>query len=155
MSVGVYLFGLECRLIIYISYVYVNGKVIIWKHLKDLYQKLQSTAAGISLVPKLRLENVQLTSFSRMEHVQLTSFSRMRVDLAAQVKYCIYTPCSVKSPMCTQVLSKSVADAFAYFGDDATTQTEVFVRNFDRFFVLMLEAFRSGNLTHCARWIYI
>lgn len=36
--------------------------------------------------------------------------------------------------MCTQVLSKSVADAFAYFGDDATTETETFVRNFDRFF---------------------
>ena len=37
-------------------------------------QKLQSMAAGISLVPKLK-----------MEHIELTPFSRMRVDLAAQV----------------------------------------------------------------------
>ena len=27
-----------------------------------------------------------------------------------------------------------MADAFAYFGDDLTTETEVFVCNFDRFF---------------------
>lgn len=33
-----------------------------------------------------------------------------------------------------QVLSKSVADGLAYFGVDDTTETEVFVRNFDRFF---------------------
>lgn len=33
-----------------------------------------------------------------------------------------------------QVLSKSVADAFAYFGDVSTTETETFVRNFDRLF---------------------
>ena len=32
------------------------------------------------------------------------------------------------------VLSKSVADAFAYFGDVSTTETEKFVRNFDRLF---------------------
>lgn len=33
-----------------------------------------------------------------------------------------------------QVLSKSVADAFAYYGDPTTTETERFVRNFDRLF---------------------
>ncbi len=32
------------------------------------------------------------------------------------------------------MLSKSVADAFAYFGDTETSETEVFVRNFDKFF---------------------
>jgi hypothetical protein len=53
---------------------YINGKCIEWKHLRDLYQKLQSMVAGISLVPKLK-----------MEHNELTPFSRMRVDLAAQV----------------------------------------------------------------------
>ena len=34
----------------------------------------------------------------------------------------------------TQVLSKSVADAFAYFGDPSTSETETFVRHFDRLF---------------------
>ena len=35
----------------------------------------------------------------------------------------------------TQVLSKSVADALAYFGDPETEQTEKFLRLFDKFFV--------------------
>ena len=33
-----------------------------------------------------------------------------------------------------QVLSSSVADAFKYFGDPETTETEHFVRQFDRLF---------------------
>ncbi len=33
-----------------------------------------------------------------------------------------------------QVLSKSVADALAYFGDESTTETENFIKMFDRFF---------------------
>ena len=33
-----------------------------------------------------------------------------------------------------QVLSKSVADTLRFFGDDATSETEVFAWNFDRFF---------------------
>ena len=36
-----------------------------------------------------------------------------------------------------QVLSKSVADALAYFGDPSTSETEVFIRNFDRWFDCM------------------
>ena len=55
----------------------VNGKSIQWKHLVDLYERIQRTAVasqGLSILPKLKLE-----------HVNLTSFSRMRVDLAAQV----------------------------------------------------------------------
>ena len=32
------------------------------------------------------------------------------------------------------MLSKSAADAFAYFGDPVTSETEVFIRNFDRMF---------------------
>ena len=34
----------------------------------------------------------------------------------------------------SQVLSKSVHDAFSYFGDAKTKETEKFVLNFDRFF---------------------
>ena len=33
-----------------------------------------------------------------------------------------------------QVLSKSVADALAYFGDPKTEETERFIRYFDKFF---------------------
>ena len=33
-----------------------------------------------------------------------------------------------------QVLSSSVANALSYFGDPDTSETELFVRNFDRFF---------------------
>ena len=39
-----------------------------------------------------------------------------------------------------------MADAFAYFGDDLTTETEVFVRNFDRFFDFSMSgAFLNGE----------
>ena len=58
----------------------INGKIIEWKHLRDLYHKVHSMAvqsAGLLLVPKLK-----------MEHIELTSFSQMRVDLAAQVSNC-------------------------------------------------------------------
>ena len=33
-----------------------------------------------------------------------------------------------------QVLSSSVADALTYLNDDATTETRLFVRHFDKFF---------------------
>ena len=65
---------------IIISIMQINGKTIEWKHLRDLYHKFHSMAVqsvGLSLVPKLK-----------MEHIELTSFSRMRVDLAAQVSNC-------------------------------------------------------------------
>ena len=55
----------------------VNGETIEWKHLLDLYNKLdhmRKSSCGLTLVPKLK-----------REHVNLTSFSRMRVDLATQV----------------------------------------------------------------------
>ncbi len=44
----------------------VNGKHIEWNHIKDLYHKLSSMAevsSGLSLLPKLKKEHVQLTSF--------------------------------------------------------------------------------------------
>ena len=54
-----------------------HGLFILWKHVKNLYDKTSGMAVqskGLSLLPKLKLE-----------HIQLTSYSRMRVDLAAQV----------------------------------------------------------------------
>lgn len=58
-----------------------NGQFILWKHVRDLYEKMNGMAVqskGLSLVPKLK-----------MEHVNLTSYSGMRVDLAAQVNTCV------------------------------------------------------------------
>ena len=55
----------------------VNGKTISWRHLEELYQAkvaLSNRSGGLYLLQKLKLE-----------HIQLSSFSRMRVDLAAQV----------------------------------------------------------------------
>ena len=51
-----------------------NGKEIAWQHLIDLYEGDSGKASGLAMVPKLKFE-----------HVNLTSFSKMRVDLAAQV----------------------------------------------------------------------
>lgn len=50
-----------------------NGKLILWSHLANLYNK-DTSGEGVRMVPKLKLE-----------HIKLTSFSKMRVDLAAQV----------------------------------------------------------------------
>ncbi len=60
----------------------VNGKSIKWRHLTDLYDRIQSTSIasqGLPILPKLKLE-----------HVKLTSFSRMRVDLTAQASILPY-----------------------------------------------------------------
>ena len=58
-------------------YFSVEEKSISWRHLELLY--LRNSGAhhevpGLSLVPKLKYE-----------HINLTNFSKMRVDLAAQV----------------------------------------------------------------------
>ena len=80
--------------------------------------KVQSN--GLSFLPKLK-----------REHIELTSFSRMRVDLATQVLilYMLSQP-----DVTLQVLSKSVAECFAYYGDPETSKTEIFVQLFDQFF---------------------
>lgn len=88
---------------------------------------MASSSKGLSLLPKLKLE-----------HVKLTSFSRMRVDLAAQVSFlntflCTYIRIMVVLSI-VQVLSQSVANAFSYFGDPDTTETQRFVSLFDKFF---------------------
>ena len=61
--------------------VQIDGQGVYWKHVVDLVHKIQSTAiasGGLSLVPKLK-----------QEHINLTSYSRMRVDLAARVWYAV------------------------------------------------------------------
>lgn len=63
---------------------------------------------GLSILPKLK-----------WEHIELNSYSKMRVDLAAQV------------------LSTTVAEAFLYENKPHTKETERFVRIFDKFFDLM------------------
>ncbi len=105
----------------------IDGKYITWKQLWDLYdnlRELQAGSCGLSLVPKLK-----------REHLQLTSYSRMRVDLAAQVTCC--------NKLCTvliiyiffsKVLSKSVCDALAYYNNPDTEQTQKFILMTDRFF---------------------
>ena len=55
-------------------YILEQWEFILWDHIKELYKEDVKAGMGIRLVPKLKLE-----------HVQLTPFSKMRVDLAAQV----------------------------------------------------------------------
>lgn len=55
-----------------------NGKFIKWQHLEKLYEQDRGKASGLAMVPKLKYE-----------HIHLNSFSKMRVDLAAQVSFCI------------------------------------------------------------------
>lgn len=52
------------------------GQSISWEHICQLYQPNLGSVdnVGVSMVHKLTLE-----------HINLTSFSKMRVDLAAQV----------------------------------------------------------------------
>ena len=65
----------------------VNGQYISWQHLIDLYHKHHGDGttprAGLSILHKIK-----------MEHVQLTSYSKMRVDLAAQVSHAM-TICEI------------------------------------------------------------
>lgn len=64
---------------VYAKYMFTYLPVAKWSvhFFKDLYEKLLGMAIqskGLNLVPKLK-----------QEHVNLTSYARMRVDLAAQV----------------------------------------------------------------------
>ena len=91
--------------------------------MKGLYGRRNHS--GLTLVPKLTLG-----------HINLTSYSRMRVDLAAQV----ITTYNILGSYCTkslQVLSKTVADALEYCSDTDTFETERFIRTFDKFFDIM------------------
>lgn len=60
------------------SYLFVqcNGQPIKWQFIQEVYEQNlgSSSNVGISMVQKLTLE-----------HLNLTSFSKMRVDLVSQV----------------------------------------------------------------------
>ena len=58
----------------YFTFIQCNGKDISWSHLVKLYQVNRSETPGLALIPKLKYE-----------YINLTSYSKMRVDLAAQV----------------------------------------------------------------------
>ena len=58
--------------------IQINGQHISWEHIRRVYNRSQC-ASGLSLLPKLT-----------REHVELNSYSRMRVNLAAQVKYMLF-----------------------------------------------------------------
>eukprot|EP00731_Ephydatia_muelleri_P035362 Em0117g3a len=85
--------GLKCR-----------GKIITWDHLKWVYNVDTAQGAGLRLLPKLKLE-----------HINLTSFSKMRVDLAAQV------------------LSESVSKGLVQVCGDDTSETAYFAEMMDKF----------------------
>ncbi|KAL5491483.1 hypothetical protein EMCRGX_G016780 [Ephydatia muelleri] len=89
----------------------INGQDISWQHLVDLYKAHRGAdcaTLGLSILPKLK-----------WEHIELNSYSKMRVDLAAQV------------------LSTTVTEAFLYENNPHTKETERFVRIFDQIFDLM------------------
>ena len=56
------------------SYIQCNGSDILFQHITDMYYNDREKSMGLLLLPKIKLE-----------HIQLTPFSRMRVDLSAQV----------------------------------------------------------------------
>ena len=60
----------KCRFL----WVCHNNYTLSWQHLVDLYEGDAGKCSGLTLLPKLKFE-----------HINLTSFSKMRVDLAAQV----------------------------------------------------------------------
>ena len=67
----------------YTLLIQCNDNYISWDHLKELYRADVQPGMGVRMVPKLKLE-----------HIQLSAFSKMRVDLAAQVDNCssVYKP---------------------------------------------------------------
>ncbi|XP_065842085.1 uncharacterized protein [Oscarella lobularis] len=87
--------------------MHLNGKLIAWSHIQELYRKSQETFSsfGLSVLRKLKFE-----------HLELTSFSKMRVDLAAQV------------------LSTSVANGLEYYKVKDSEETVRFCRVFDKVF---------------------
>lgn len=113
----------------------INGKNILWSHLENLYKARENPGQGLHLLHKLKFE-----------HVHLTSFSRMRVNLAAQVSthlHVCYIHCALVVHFLqnsslyhfpVKVLSESVAHTLEFYGDPDTTETQRFVRTFDKFF---------------------
>ena len=67
----------------------------------------------------------------KLEHVELTSYSRMRVDLAAEVIQCYL---QVYASEHLQILSSSVANGLEHCQILGSEETAKFVRMFDRVF---------------------
>ena len=84
VSVGLLYYVLECTMPLQ-----NNGSYISWQHLVDLYERDKGRATGTSHVLLLCLD-ILFTGFAmvpklKFEHINLSSFAKMRVDLAAQV----------------------------------------------------------------------
>ena len=109
---------------------------MLWEHLKEVYQaNRSSTCPGLALVPKLKLE-----------HINLTNFSKMRVDLAVQV----ITISQFQSLLnaAEQVLSNTVGKALQFVVGERAKETAAFVQNFDKFFdCLNVRSFKAGKET--------
>lgn len=83
--------------------MWIDGMEILWSHITSLYY--ENLEFGLSLVPKLS-----------NNHINLTSYSVMNVRLAAQV------------------LSESVGTVLAEFGPPESAATAKFCLYFDKFF---------------------
>ncbi|KAL5509202.1 hypothetical protein EMCRGX_G004532 [Ephydatia muelleri] len=96
-----------------------DNKYISWDHLKELYDADVQPGIGIRIVPKLKLE-----------HIQLSAFSKMCVDLAAQV------------------CSESVSKALPKVCDKKAYETATFVSLMDKFFdTLNVHNYSGGSKT--------
>ena len=100
-----------------------NGMQISWRYVRDLYD-MTLKSEGLTCLPKLRFE-----------HVNLTAFSKMRVDLAAQVrtKQNYYKALNI----IVQVLSSSISNAIKTFLQPEAAETAHFIDKFDKFFDLL------------------
>ena len=96
-------------------YLWNNGLHLLWGHISRMYYK--DLENGLHLLPKLKIE-----------HIQLNSFSVMRVNLAAQV------------------LSSTVANVLETFGPSDAAATAQFCKMFDMFFDCMnVRSLREGH----------
>ena len=115
-------FAMMCTYIVcnlfYCDTLQKDGKHISWEHVLNLYNKNRNLS-GLALVAKLK-----------REHVYLNSYSHMRVDLAVQVRVYTFKISYMHDFNTMQVLSSTVAHALEHLGDDSTTETRLFIKNF-------------------------
>ena len=52
--------------IIFVSYIECDGSDILFQHIIDMYYRDREKSMGLLLLPKIKLEHIQLTPFSRM-----------------------------------------------------------------------------------------
>lgn len=110
-----------------------RGKTIAWDHLKWLYNADTSQGAGLRLLPKLKLE-----------HINLTPFSKMRVDLAAQVSSYMHMNAAYHVLYILKVLSESVSKALVLVCGDEVMETAHLAEMMDKF----LDALNVHNFSH-------